>query len=371
MADVRLENVRKVYHAKGQADVTGVLDFSLQIRDGELLALLGPSGCGKSSTLRMIVGLEEISAGSIYIGGRRVNDLPPKDRDVALAFESYALYPPLTVRENISFCLRAKKVAPAEVTRRVDRVAEIMRISDLLDRKPRELGGGQKQRVSLARALVREPAVLLMDEPLSHLDAALRAQMRVELKHLQQELHMTTVLVTHDQLEAIAMSDRIAVMSAGRLQQVDTPKEIYERPANKFVADFVGEPPINFLECNVTARGDAHELSPKDGSFALPLRGQLRERALSAKTNAVIMGFRPLDVGFSTAARSNGKVELPGRVYAFESLGEEGQLAVRLGDQVALVVTPPTVSLAEDQPVWLQIDPERIHLFDATTEQAL
>ena len=243
MAELRLEHIYKTY----KGGVEAVKDLNLTVENGEFLALLGPSGCGKTSTLRMIVGLEEITRGEMYIGSRLVNKLEPNQRNVALAFETYALYPPLPVRENIAFCLRAKNVPPAEINKRVQHVAEMLDITDILDRKPAELGGGEKQRVSLARALVRDPDVFLMDEPLSHLDAAQRAHMRVEFKRLHAQTGRTTILVTHDQLEAVAMAERIAVMNFGVLQQVGTFEEIYNHPANEFVAGFIGEPPMNFL----------------------------------------------------------------------------------------------------------------------------
>ena len=251
MAEVRLENVNKIY----KGNVHAVNDLNLTIESGEFLALLGPSGCGKTSTLRMVVGLEEISSGAIYIGGQRVNELEPKDRNVALAFETYALYPPLTIRDNIAFCLRARNIPKPEIRQRVDEVARILDITGILDRKPAELGGGQKQRVSLARALVREPDVFLLDEPLSHLDAAQRANMRSELKRLHARIGGTMILVTHDQLEALAMAERIAVMNFGLLQQVGSFDEIYNHPVNEFVAGFIGEPPMNFLPCTPPSRG--------------------------------------------------------------------------------------------------------------------
>jgi multiple sugar transport system ATP-binding protein len=251
MAELRLEHVDKTYKGGVQA----VKDLNLTVQDGEFLALLGPSGCGKTSTLRMIVGLEEITSGQLFIGDRLMNKLEPNDRNVALAFETYALYPPLSVRENIAFCLRARSLPRDEIGRRVEDVAEMLDITDILDRKPAELGGGQKQRVSLARALVRDPDVFLMDEPLSHLDAAQRAHMRVELKRLHAETGRTTILVTHDQLEAVAMAERIAVMNLGILQQVGTFNDVYNHPVNEFVAGFIGEPPMNFLPCMPQADG--------------------------------------------------------------------------------------------------------------------
>ena len=349
MAEVRLEHVYKVYK-RGQ--VEAVQDLNLTIKNGEFLALLGPSGCGKTSTLRMIVGLEEITKGKIYIGSRVVNHLEPKDRNVALAFETYALYPPLTIRQNISFCLRARSLPADEIDRRVTNVARILGISDILDRKPGEIGGGQKQRVSLARALVRDPDILLLDEPLSHLDASQRARMRVELKRLHAELRRTTVLVTHDQLEAVAMAERIAVMNLGVLQQVGTFDEIFYHPVNEFVAGFVGED--LFLQAD-------------DGSFRIKLAPELRATVLRKASKKVKLGIRPIHLEAKNSAQADGRLELPGTVFTYEPLGEEGQLAVRIGDNIVLVVTPPHMRFSENEAVWLQARTDRIHLFDAET----
>jgi multiple sugar transport system ATP-binding protein len=319
----------------------------------------------------MIVGLEEITQGQIYIGDRLVNHLEPNERNVALAFETYALYPPLTIRDNISFCLRAKSVPRDEIRRRVEEVARMLDITDILNRKPGELGGGQKQRVSLARALVRHPDVLLLDEPLSHLDAAQRAHMRTELKRLHADIRRTTVLVTHDQLEAVAMAERIAIMNLGVLQQVGTFEEVFSRPVNEFVAGFIGEPPMNFLPCEPVAEGDRMFLLAADGTFQLSLPPVLRSKVLNKNPRKVNLGIRPLDVKAVTAPSDNGHLEVKGTVYTYESLGEEGQLAARVGSSTVLVVTPPTQRLTSDEPVWLQLKTDRVHLFDAETTLAL
>jgi multiple sugar transport system ATP-binding protein len=323
MAEVRLEHVYKTY----KGGVEAVKDLNLTIKDGEFLALLGPSGCGKTSTLRMIVGLEDITGGNIWIGERVVNKLEPNERNVALAFETYALYPPLTVRENIAFCLRAKSVPHAEIDRRVHEVADMLEIRDILSRKPAELGGGQKQRVSLARALVREPHVFLMDEPLSHLDAALRAHMRVELKRLHARTGRTTVLVTHDQLEAVAMAERIAVMNLGVLQQVGTFDDIYNHPVNEFVAGFIGEPPMNFLSGEPIIEGGNLALQASDGAFRVKLPAELARKVTDNNVSKLTLGIRPIHVAASRQPSNNGVAELEGTVSTFEALGEEGQLA--------------------------------------------
>lgn len=363
MAEVRLENIYKTY----RGGVEAVKNLNLTIQDGEFLALLGPSGCGKTSTLRMIVGLEEITGGLIHIGNRVINDLEPNERNVALAFESYALYPPLSIRENIAFCLRARNIERTEMERRVNEVARILDISDILDRKPAELGGGQKQRVSLARALVRDPDVFLMDEPLSHLDAAQRAHMRIELKRLHAETKRTTVLVTHDQLEAVAMAERIAVMNLGVLQQVGSFEEIYNRPANEFVAGFIGEPPMNFLATEAHSEDGAIFLQALDGSFRLKLTPELGQKVDNSRVRQINVGIRPIDVTAHPSPSDNGVLELAGSVYTFESLGEEGQLAAEVGAKQVLVVTSHLASFKRGENVWLQPRTDRIHLFDAAT----
>lgn len=364
MAEVRLEHVYKTYK---RGHVEAVQDLNLTIKDGEFLALLGPSGCGKTSTLRMIVGLEEITRGQISIGNRVVNEVEPKDRNVALAFETYALYPPLTIRENISFCLRAKALPANEIDRRVTDVAEMLNITDILGRKPGEIGGGQKQRVSLARALVREPDVMLLDEPLSHLDASQRARMRVELKRMHVTLRRTTVLVTHDQLEAVAMAERVAIMNLGVLQQVGTFNEIFYHPVNEFVAGFIGEPPMNMLPCAPESAGDEMFLRAEDGSFRLKLTPDLRTSVLKKSPKKTMLGVRPIHFDAQASSQGNGRLELPGNVFTYESLGEEGQLAVRIGESIVLVVTPPDRRFSENQDVWLQARSDRIHLFDSDT----
>jgi multiple sugar transport system ATP-binding protein len=290
---------------------------------------------------------------------------------VALAFETYALYPPLRVYDNISFCLRARAISPVDVDRRVREVAEMLEITDILDRHPGELGGGQKQRVSLARALVREPDVFLMDEPLSHLDAAQRAHMRVELKRLHAQTGRTTVLVTHDQLEAVAMAERVAVMDHGVLQQVGSFEEIFNRPVNEFVAGFIGEPPMNFLSCTPKSEAGDVMLQATDGSFNITLPLELGQKITNSGAKKITLGIRPIDVTARTNAAENGALEVSGTVYTYEGLGEEGQLAANVGDSQLLIVTQPTDFFEREQPVWLELETGRIHLFDADTGLAL
>jgi len=366
MAELRLEHIYKTY----KGGVEAVKDLNLTVKDGEFLALLGPSGCGKTSTLRMIVGLEEITSGEMYIGGRLVNRLEPNQRNVALAFETYALYPPLSVFDNIAFCLRARSVPKHEIPQRVRRVAEMLDITDILDRKPAELGGGQKQRVSLARALVRDPDVFLMDEPLSHLDAALRAHMRIELKRLHAQTGRTTILVTHDQLEAVAMAQRIAVMNLGVLQQVGTFDEIYNHPVNEFVAGFIGEPPMNILPTKPVQEEGTLWLAALDGGFRLPLPDALRVKVERSNAQIIDLGVRPIHIGVLDPSNDAADA-LPATVQTFESLGEEGQLAAQLGSSTVLVVTSPLLQLERGDPVKLRFRPDRVHLFDAATQQAL
>ncbi len=367
MAELRLENIGKTYKGGVQA----VKDLNLTVENGEFLALLGPSGCGKTSTLRMIVGLESITSGDMYVGSKRVNGLEPSERNVALAFESYALYPPLTVFDNIAFCLRAKKVEPAEIKRRVLEVANILDITNILDRKPAELGGGQKQRISLARALVRDPDVFLMDEPLSHLDAAQRAHMRIELKRLHAQTERTTILVTHDQLEAVAMAQRIAVMNFGVLQQVGTFDDIYNHPVNEFVAGFIGEPPMNFLPCQAVSQNDQTHLSALDKSFSVALPAELAKRLEANNVREVKLGVRPTDIIAKHQSAQSDIAELKGKVFTYESLGEEGQLAARVGSSEVLVVTPPEDNFNPGDDVYLQLRSSKVHLFHSETGVAL
>ncbi len=367
MAELRLEHIYKTY----KGGVEAVKDLNLTVANGEFLALLGPSGCGKTSTLRMIVGLEEITRGDMYIGSRRVNDLEPNQRNVALAFETYALYPPLSVRDNIAFNLRAKSVPPAEIQKRVLHVAEMLDITNILDRKPAELGGGQKQRVSLARALVRDPDVFLMDEPLSHLDAAQRAHMRVELKRLQAQSGRTTILVTHDQLEAVAMAERIAVMNFGVLQQVGTFEEIYNHPTNEFVAGFIGEPPMNFLPAEPASVDGKLVLKATDGAFQVQLPDNLAARVQQSKAKKVDLGIRPVHMELLPSGPTDGQVAVNGEVMTYEDLGEEGQLAVRVGGTQVLAVTSPALQLVRGDKAALTMRPERIHLFDGDTQNSI
>src|SRR5438477_4218016 len=272
MARVSVRNIYKIYPGEKGGDVTAVKDISLTIADREFVVLVGPSGCGKSTTLRMVAGLEEISAGTIAIGGRVVNHLQPKDRDIAMVFQNYALYRHMTVRDNLAFGLRNRRVPAHEIAAAISRAARILSIEPLLDRRPHQLSGGQQQRVALGRCIVRNPKVFLFDEPLSNLDAQLRAQMRLELKELRQRVPTTSIFVTHDQVEAMTLGDRIVVLKDGLMQQVGTPLELYRRPANRFVASFIGSPAMNLVDVNVAAADDRFVLTGSGLSLALPAR---------------------------------------------------------------------------------------------------
>jgi multiple sugar transport system ATP-binding protein len=384
MAEITLKELTKRY----PNGVEAVKQLSLEIGEGELLVLVGPSGCGKTTALRMIAGLEDISAGDLFIGGRRVNDVPEKDRDIAMVFQSYALYPHMTVAQNIGFSLKLARVPKRELRDRVRRTAELLAIENLLDRRPKQLSGGQRQRVAMGRAIIREPQAFLMDEPLSNLDAKLRVQMRGEIESLQKRLGVTTVYVTHDQVEAMTMGDRVAVMRDGVLQQVDNPTQVYDRPANLFVAGFIGSPPMNLAQVQVER---------SNGGLALPL-GDVRvpvpaERGLDAG-QSVIVGVRPEDL------QGNGRhdVRLKGKLERVEALGAMmlGYFGVRaqaprtqaivaaVGDEVVadapLIGEGGTMFCATFEPraavrvgdeVEVTLDPERLHFFDPETETSL
>jgi multiple sugar transport system ATP-binding protein len=329
VAEVLFDEVNKVY----ENGVRAVRDLSLEIHDGEFLVLVGPSGCGKTTALRMVAGLEEISGGRLSIGGRVVNDLTPKERDIAMVFQNYALYPHLSVAENIAFGLRLRKTAKTVINERVAWAAKLLDLTPYLDRRPKQLSGGQRQRVAMGRAIVRHPQVFLMDEPLSNLDAKLRVQMRADIAKLQRELATTTVYVTHDQVEAMTMGDRVAVMSQGVLQQVDAPQRLYDRPANLFVAGFIGTPPMNLLEGSVVTQ---------DGGVALDLGGQrlaLPEATLAhyprlreAEGRAIVAGIRACDLHLATA-----RPDLPtltAQLELVEALGSESIAYCRIDARV-------------------------------------
>jgi multiple sugar transport system ATP-binding protein len=361
MAGVTLREVSKTY-----GDVVAVDRVSLEVEDGEFVALVGPSGCGKTTTLNLIAGLIDITAGEILLGDRPINNLDPKDRDLAMVFQNYALYPNKTVFENLAFPLRMRKVAKPALDAQVKRTANVLSIDHLLERHPRQLSGGQQQRVALGRALVRNPQAFLMDEPLSNLDAKLRVQMRAELKRFHQELDATVIYVTHDQLEAVTMADRIAVMHLGVLQQYGTPDEIYNHPVNTFVAGFIGSPAMNLLRGTVTT-SDGQAAIAGDGGWLLPLEDGPARRAL-ASSGQVIAGVRHGHIRLSLEPQSGW---MEGRVYTVEPTGDLTYVHFRLGDYLLVASTDAGFRAAPDAPIWLQFDQDHLHLFDAETEQSL
>ena len=333
MAGITFDDVTKIYGDGHRA----VSDLNLDVKDGEFVVLVGPSGCGKTTALRMIAGLEEISDGQIRIGERVVNNLPPGARDIAMVFQNYALYPHMTVAENIGFALRMRKVPKAEARRRIEETARIIGLVDHLDRKPRQLSGGQRQRVAMGRAIVREPQVFLMDEPLSNLDAKLRVQMRGEVSRIQRQLAVTTVYVTHDQVEAMTMGDRVAVMRRGLLQQFDVPQRLYERPANLFVASFMGSPAMNVLEGSLERAGDALTCRVGTAVLALPPEVQSARPELAGNVGKTIaIGIRPEALDEPGGSDGDG-ARLRGRVQAVEALGPEQFVYIEIDAKPVLV----------------------------------
>ena len=366
MASISCQHIYKIYPG---ATAPAVTDFNLEIQDKEFIIFVGPSGCGKSTTLRMIAGLEEISKGEMYIGGRLINDVPPKDRDIAMVFQSYALYPHMTVYKNIAFGLELRKTPKDEIDRRVHEAAKILEIEHLLDRKPKALSGGQRQRVALGRAMVRNPAVFLLDEPLSNLDAKLRVQMRIEIAKLHQRLGTTIIYVTHDQTEAMTLGTRIVVMKDGVIQQVDTPQNLYEKPQNLFVAGFMGSPQMNFLDAVVRINGTAVTLEVAGQSIPLPpaKAKKLIDGGYNGKT--VVMGIRPENVHDSQMFIETSKdsvVEC--KINVYELLGAEVYLYFDCeGFPMTARVDPRTTARSGDT-VKFALDMEKVHLFDKETE---
>lgn len=328
----------------------------MKVHDKEFLTLLGPSGCGKTTILRMIAGLETPTEGSIYIDGKIVNAMEPRERDVAVVFQSYALYPHMTVRENIAFPLKMRKYVKGEIDARVKKTSELLQIAELLNRKPKELSGGQQQRVALGRALVREPRVFLMDEPLSNLDAKLRVYMRAELKSLQGRIGITTIYVTHDQVEALTMSDRIALLESGHLQQLDTPQEVYNEPANLFVAGFVGSPPMNFVRGRLKMTGTKTIF--KADAFQTEITQKIPHTIEDG--SEVTLGIRPEDVEVTTTKTSES---IEGEIYVAEPLGAETILNIKIGTDI---VRAKTTALTESTPgkkIWARFSKSKIHIF--------
>jgi multiple sugar transport system ATP-binding protein len=348
MAGVRIKNLVKKF-----GNVTAVNNVSLDIEDGEFVVLLGPSGCGKTTILRMIAGLEEPTDGEIYIGDRAVTDVPPKDREIAMVFQNYALYPHMTVRENMAFPLKMRKMKKEEIEEQVQRVAKMLDIDNLLERKPKELSGGQRQRVALGRAIVRNPKAFLMDEPLSNLDAKLRTYMRAELKKLHERIKVTTVYVTHDQVEAMTMATRIVLLKDGVLQQVGTPFEIYNNPANTFVGGFVGTPPMNFIEGSLNGKTFIAE----GFEYDLGIKKTDKEK--------VILGIRPEDIELT------GRDGAEGEVYVIEPLGYEQVVSIKIGNSIVVAKTKPDIKLNVGDRIKLHFREDKVHLFDGETLLAM
>ncbi len=396
MATLSLRNVKKIYPhnekkkdkkpKKGEAPaeekkvnlqiteqgVVAVQDFNLEIADKEFIVLVGPSGCGKSTTLRMIAGLEEISEGELYIGDRLVNDVEPKDRDIAMVFQSYALYPHMTVYENMAFALKLRKFPKEEIDKRVREAAEILDITQYLNRKPKALSGGQRQRVAIGRAIVREPQVFLMDEPLSNLDAKLRNQMRAEIIKLRQRINTTFIYVTHDQTEAMTLGDRIVIMRDGFIQQIGTPQEVFDHPANLFVAGFIGMPQMNFFDAELVCNGGEYALNCYGATIKLGDDIQAALKAKNVSGRPVIAGVRPVHISMASQADST---TIKGTVDVSEMMGSEVHLHVSANGKDVVLVVPTTeldARFRSGVPYGSEVDftfrPDLVHLFDPETE---
>ena len=387
MAEVILKNIKKVYpnsepkkKSKDSGEkkhnlqitdegVVAVQEFNLDIADREFIVLVGPSGCGKSTTLRMVAGLEEISAGELYIDGKLMNDVAPKDRDIAMVFQNYALYPHMTVYENMAFSLKLKKVSKDEIDRKVREAAEILDITQFLDRKPKALSGGQRQRVAIGRAIVRSPKVLLMDEPLSNLDAKLRNQMRAEIIKLREKIDTTFIYVTHDQVEAMTLGDRIVIMRDGYIQQIGTPQEVFNHPANLFVAGFIGSPQMNFFEnCQLTKTAGGYTLTVMGETVTLTAEQSAKLAAAGVESRSVTAGVRPVHI-------SLGESGIPAEVDVSELMGSELHLHLAANGQDVVAVIPTANinpgAYARHTAVKFGFDAKLVHLFDADSEKNL
>jgi multiple sugar transport system ATP-binding protein len=366
MAQVTLRSLVKNYD-----DTPAVRGIDLDIRDKEFVVLVGPSGCGKSTTLRMIAGLEDITGGEVMIGGEVVNDVPPKDRDIAMVFQNYALYPHMTVYENMSFGLRLKKVAKDEIARRVENAARILDIGELLQRKPKQLSGGQRQRVAMGRAIVRDPKVFLFDEPLSNLDAKLRVQMRTEIKKVHQKVRTTTVYVTHDQVEAMTLADRVVVMNAGRIEQVGAPNDLYHAPATKFVAGFIGSPAMNFLPCTLEASGDGLRARlSADVAFPVPHERTERYRSHQAKSGFVF-GLRPEHMIEQRSTMEPNQHVFEVVLDVTEPMGMETLVHFHVNGTDVCGRVNPTAKAQAGQSMKLVADLNHMHLIDGESGRVL
>jgi len=365
MAEVKLENVYKVY----AGDVTAVKDFSLDIRDGEFLVLVGPSGCGKSTTLRMVAGLEEISKGTIKIGERVVNDVPPKDRDIAMVFQNYALYPHMTVYNNMAFGLKLRKFKKAEIDKRVRKAAKTLGLEEYLERRPKALSGGQRQRVAMGRAIVREPAVFLFDEPLSNLDAKMRVEMRKEILRLHKSLATTMIYVTHDQVEAMTLGDRICVMNGGIIEQVGEPTDVFDNPASLFVARFIGTPPMNLFEGKLIDAGG--RLTFSGGALQAPIAEFQHDAVRHMIGKNICLGLRPKSFYLKDEDAGKDSVKLTGNVEVRELLGDEILAHMESGDFKYTVSIDPHSKVDLSGEVELCLDMNRAHIFDSESGRNL
>ena len=358
LVPVRFQGVHKIFGTE-----TAVEDLNLDVEPGEFLVLVGPSGCGKTTTLRMLAGLERPSYGRIFIGDKLVNNISPRFRDIAMVFQSYALYPHMNVYDNLAFGMRARGAARPEVEKQVKDTADVLGLGHLLKRRPAELSGGQRQRVALGRALIRQPQAFLMDEPLSNLDAGLRVQMRAELSRLHRRFQVTTLYVTHDQVEAMTMGDRIAVMNGGRLQQVDTPETIYDNPANSFVAGFIGSPRMNFVPGRLSSDGGAPAVKFLGASVPLDPKDFSGE----ATSGDVTVGIRPEDLMWRQAAGADGRVVLPAEVDVVEPMGHEAYVTAVCAGETVIARFPPRSGVRTHERIELALNPARLHFFDAKT----
>lgn len=365
MAKVMLQHVSKCF-----GDLVAVKDVNLEIGDGELMVLVGPSGCGKSTILRMIAGLEEVTSGEIWIDDRMVNHVPPKDRDIAMVFQNYALYPHMSVYENIAFGLKLRRVPRHEIRQRVDQAAELLKIADKLKSKPKELSGGQRQRVAVGRAIVREPKVFLFDEPLSNLDAKLRVHMRAELQELHHKLKTTTIYVTHDQVEAMTLGQRVAVLERGVLQQVDTPQRLYDHPANVFVAGFIGSPAMNFL--NATLVEEDHGLVAEGQGFQISIPPEKASQLERQVGQAIIVGVRPEHLQPESQIDDSGSLSrITLRVRVVEPLGSELVIYGDLSSSPLVAKLDPSVKISVGEELHLAVNTAQLRLFDRETERSL
>jgi multiple sugar transport system ATP-binding protein len=367
MAEVRFKNINKVFNA----DITAVSDLNLEIKDKEFVVLLGPSGCGKSTSLRMLAGLETPTSGDVFVGDKNVTNMPAKDRDIAMVFQNYALYPHMDIYNNLAFALKLRRYSRAEIKKRVNESAEILGINHLLDRKPKEISGGERQRVAVGRAIVRKPQAFLFDEPLSNLDAKLRVQMRTEIKKLHIRIKSTMIYVTHDQTEAMTLGDRVAIMKKGKLLQVDTPLDVYDKPGNRFVAGFIGSPPMNFVEGFLKKKDNALFFCEKDG-FQIKVPEQMHKKVESYIDQDITLGIRPenlYDKLFASYATADNTINVTCDVI--ETMGSQNHLYLATKNHTIIAVVDASNKPAVGSRVEIVFDTKKIHFFDPSTEDTI